>query len=148
MKTLENTLIIRIAGPDDLPDLFQLVDEYSDGIKHNPRFVKNSLRDLLYIQGVLVGDLNGHVIGGVAGIALPCMWNDDVLFSVMFFYIRNRYRHLTRCFINELEHSLLPTKATKLVFGVPNFGADYEPRKRFMRMLGYRELETHMVKNV
>lgn len=145
-ETLTNKIVLRIAEPNDLPDIFSFVDLYDDGLDIDRKKAKNSLRDLLYIQGVILGHYNGKAIGGVAGICFNGFFTDDIIFFIQFLFIHPEHRSLTKRFIEEVELSMLATKATKIVFGIPN-GNNYEEKQRFLRILGYKELETHMVKN-
>lgn len=144
---LGSKVIIRIAEPNDLPEIFRFCDEYSDGLEINRDKAKNSLRDILYLQGVLMFDYEGKKIGGVAGYVMPCMFTDDVMFSIMFFYVRKEFRFLTKQIIKEIELVMLPTKATKIVFGVP-MTKNYNSMIRYFRMMGYTPLETHMEKRI
>ena len=141
----DNRVLIRVAEPNDLPELFRLVDSYEMTIEADRDLVKNNLRDLLYIHGVMLGECNGQVIGGVAGYALPCMFTNETLFACMFLYIKKEHRHLTKRFIQELELTFLPTKAKRLTFSTPAT-PEGDKLQRFFRSLGYSELETHFSK--
>lgn len=146
-ECLQDKITIKTAQPNDLPEVFKIVDGYCDGKEIDPTKVKNSLRDLIYIQGAFYGEYQGKIIGGVAGYCLPCMFNDDVFFVVMFLYIKNEYRSLTKSFMQELEMAFLPTKVNKIVIAVMN-DQNQRVQKRFLTMAGYKELETHMIKTL
>lgn len=147
IETIENRINIRLCVPSDLPEIFTIVDQYSDGKSIDRNRVKNNLRDLLYIQGVMCAEYAGYMIGGVAGFCFNCMFNDDVFFVVQFFYIRNRFRHLTKEFLRELEICFLSTKVKKIVFGVIE-DEHSSILKRFLRMNGYSQFETNFAKTL
>ena len=144
---LANSVSLKLANADDLPAIFLLVDDYAGEIDIDRTKAKNSLRDMVYIKGVLLVEFEGRVIGGVAGYTLDGLFNDDIVFSVMFFYIMKEFRFLSRKTITELEFSLMPLKINKLVFGVP-FNDDSEKYKRFYKTMGYSEMETHVQKRI
>ena len=82
--------------------------------------------------------MDWHLIigsGGLIGVA------------VMFFYIIKEHRHLTKNIIKELELVLLTTPVTKICFGVIG-NSTAKKMQRFYRMMGYSEIETHMVKDI
>ena len=144
-----NDVIVRIAEPSDLFKIFEFCDEYNDGININRNKAKDALRDLVYIKGVMLVDYQDQTIGGIAGYVQPCMFTNDILFSVMFFYVKPDLRFLTGKIIKEVELVLLPTKVTKIVFGVPVF----ENRKteivvKYYQMQGYKPLEVHLFKRI
>ena len=147
LNCLEHKVIVHMARPDNLPQIFHLVDSYSDSLTINKNKAKNALRELVYINGVLLFKFDKEVIGGIAGFVTPSMFTDDTLFNVLFFYVKKDFRHLTKEIIKEFELVLLPTSVNKIIFGVLG-NESYEKQKRFMRMMGYKELETHMVKGV
>lgn len=141
-------ITIRVAQPNDLPEVFRLVDSVDSEefiFEINRDKLKNSLRELIYVRGALFGECNGQVIGGVAGYALPCMFTDEMLYCCMFLYVKKEFRHLTKKFIQELELTLLPTNAKRLTFGVPE-GQSSDLMQRFFKMMGYKKLETHYYK--
>lgn len=148
-ECVEYKIVIRIAKPDDLPDIFQMVDMYDGNMRHDKKIAKNFIRDILYVQGVLLGYYNDELIGGVAGYSLPSMFSDDLNFCVMFFFMKPHYRRFTKYFIKELELSLLGTRVTKIVFGFPAPGMDEQSEKarRFIKIMGYKEMETHYYKS-
>lgn len=146
---LDNKVVVNLATTLDLMSIYALVDDYCDNIAIDRYKTKNSIRDMVYMNGALLFDYNGFVIGGTSGYLMPSMFTDDSFFMSMFFYIRKEYRHLTKQCIKELELCVLPSKVTKLIFGVMAFNnPNYEKQKRFFRMLGYKELETHFYKDV
>lgn len=144
---LARSVIIHIAEPDHLPQVFQLVDTYCDELDIDRTIAKNSLRNIVYAKGVMLVEYEGKYVAGIAGLVLPGLFTNDWFFSTMFFYVVRGYRFLTREIIKEIELVLLPTKVNRLVIGIPN-GENYDKQQRFMRMMGYKELETHMEKRI
>lgn len=146
---LEHKVILHIANANDLPEVFELVDDYDGEIAIDKTKTKNNLREIVYMQGAMLFEYEGTIIGGVAAYVCPCMFTNDVIYTAMFFYVREQFRFLTVEIIKEMELVLLPTKVTKIVFGVPiidNKNA-HKLIRRF-KMLGYEPLETHMYKRI
>ena len=97
----------------------------------------------------MLAEYEGRIIGGIAGYAIPCMFTNDIIFSVMFFYVEPEFRFLTSRIVKEVELVLLPTKVTKIVFGVPVFeNKKPEILVKFYRMMGYKPLEVHLFKRI
>lgn len=144
---LTDKVLIKIADPNDLPLVFSLVDGYCDNYEIDRVRVKNFLRDILYVRGVFMALYNGVPIGGVAGYAVPNMFQDELMFCAMFFYIDKEFRHLTSKFLEEFELCLLPTKCNRIIFGVMDTPAGIK-QQRFLRMRGYGLLETHLSKRI
>lgn len=154
-QSLQNKVILRLAEADDLPEMFKIVDTYDGDILIDSNKVKNSLRDMVYMQGVIIAYYNDVSIGAVAGYVFPSMYNDDLMFHQMFFYVKKEYRALTIQFIKELELVLIPTKVNKIVMGIPMHTTSKETEQpqhdkllRFYKMLGYKVLETHVFKQL
>ena len=147
-ECLKVKVILKLADPKDLPDLFTLVDKYNGGFDIERKLTKNNLREVLYMQGVFLGYFNDRLIGGVAGYAVPSLFKNEITYCAMFIFIMPEFRHLTKQFIAELELALLGTKVSKLVFGLPTDEREPEADKirRFFKILGYKELETHYYK--
>lgn len=147
MDAILDNIDIKVADPNDLPEVFLIVDDYAEDLPIDRTRVKNYLREILYCSGVLLGNYRGKVIGGVAGYAVPNMLTEEIMFVVMFFFIRKQYRQLTGRFIKELELALLPTKCNRITFGAMN-----TPRgnlqQRYLKMHGYSVLETHLSKRL
>lgn len=147
--SLDNKVIVHLAEPLDLISVYALVDEYADGVDIDRNKTKNALREMVYANGVLLFEYNNFVVGGVAGYVMPSMFTDDSFFMSMFFYVRKEYRNLTKQCIKELELCILPSRITKLIFGVLALdNIKYNKQKRYFKMLGYKELETHFYKDV
>lgn len=147
-ECLKDKVILKLADASDLPDIFKLVDAYDGPLPYDKKLTKNNLRDIVYFKGALLGLYNDQVIGGVAGYVLPSLFKDELTFCVMFLFIMPEYRRMTKQFIQEVELSLLGTKVNKIVFGFPSQEADKAAAKmkRFIRILGYKELEVHYQK--
>lgn len=144
---LVDKVFIKCARPEDLPDVFEMVDLYDSALKIDRTKTKNSLREILYNGGVFHVVLNGKTIGGIGAYILPCMFNDDLMFCIMFFFVKKEYRHFTPEIIRELELVLIPSKVTRIIYGFMA-GEHHKKHIRFMRMMGYREFETHVSKSI
>ena len=146
---LDHSVVIKAAEPNDLPDVFALIDTYNGETMHDKTMVKNNVRDMVYMQGVMLVEYNGEVIGGIAGYVTPSMYTSDIILSIMFFYVRHGFRHLTKKIIDELELVMLPTSVTKIVFGIlAHDNVHYEKQIRYFKMAGYHLLETHLFKRI
>jgi len=143
----ERDVVIHMAEPNDLPAIFELVDSYCDDMDVDKTKAKNSIRDIVYLKSALMFEYQGKYVGGIAGYVMSGLFNKDIYYSTMFFYVKRSFRHLTKKIIKEVELVLLPTRVTRIVFGVPS-GVAYDKRKRFMSMMGYKELECHMEKRI
>jgi len=145
---IENKVVIRLASPSDLLDIYKVIDTYDGAMEHDKNRLKISIREILYYQGVFVGVYNDEIIGGVAGYAVPALFKDEISYCALFFYIVPKYRHLVRGFIKELELILVGTKCAKIVYAFPTEKND--PRggrmRKFIQLMGYTELETHFEK--
>lgn len=145
---LKDKVVIKIADRNDLCEIFELIDGYADvEIDRDIAATKKALQMIVDLQGCLVGTINDEIFGGVAGYCMPSLFNSDVFFVVMFLYIKKEFRHFTKNFIKELELVMTPTKCTKIVFGIPR-GDNQLLLQRFFSMIGYQQLEIHMVKSL
>ncbi len=142
-----HNIVIHVAGIDDLLDLYNLVDVYSDEIQIDKNRAKLSIREMVYMDSTMLFEYRGLIVGAIAGYTMPGTFTDSVIFSAMFFYMLPEYRYLTKHVIKEIELVLLPTKVNKIVFSVPANGKAPLMR-RFWKMLGYKELEIHMCKRI
>ncbi len=147
--TLEDKrlVVLRCAEPSDLFKIYSFCDEYDDGIDINRNKAKESLREFVYADAVLMVEYDGEIVGGIAGYVQEGMFTDDVMFSVMFFYMKRDFRRLTKRVIKELEATLRTTKVTKIVFSIP-FGSKSDRLERYYRIMGYATLETHYQKSI
>lgn len=147
-QTVKNDLNFIIAQPNDLPDVFRLVDCYDDGMEIDRDRTKNSLRELVYAGGVFLVKKDDEVVGGLAGYAADSMFTADLIFNVMFFYIVPEHRRMTKRIIIEMELILITnSKATQIVFGVPAV-SNMSNLYRFFRIIGYKPLEIHVTRRL
>lgn len=144
---LERKVVIKCARPEDLPELFEMVDLYDGSLKIDRNKTKNSLREMLYNGGVFFATLDGKTIGGIGAYVFPCLFNDDFMFCVMFFFVKKGFRSRTKEIVKELELVLLPSRVNKILFGFLS-GEDQAKRIRFMKMIGYKDYESHVCKEV
>lgn len=154
---LANKVVIRVATREDLPLLTALVAKYyldhsgeslvDQNILMNADIMKQSAQAMVNVQGVLIGEIDGHPMGVIAGNVFSCLFTRDVFFSVMFLYVLKEFRQRTKDFIKEVELCLLPSPVTKITLAIPAF-RNAKKLVRFLRMNGYRHLETHFYKEV
>lgn len=146
---LVNEVNLKLAEPTDLLEIYNLVDGYDgeERLRFDHQKVKLSLRDMVYLKGVVLAVYKEQIIGGVAGYVLNSIFNDDVLYCAMVLYVKREFRDVSRKVLTEFELSLLPTKVTKIIFGVMD-GPKFKVKQRFFKMMGYRFLESHFVKGI
>lgn len=147
IETVQDKLVITIATQKDLPDIYHICDTFKDYPGIDSGVLKESIKSMVEIGGILLAEINGNIVGGVAGYVMPGLYNGDLIFSVMFLYMKKGYRQYTKKFIKELELVLLPTKVNKIVFGILHSKVSHG-YERFYRMMGYKKLETHVYKNI
>lgn len=143
-------IVINQAEESDLQEVLSLAECYAAGnewLEIDVEQTKKNVNDMFQRGYVFLGQWENKTIGGVAGYLLPCFYNNDIFFCTGFLFIKKEYRFLTRKFIKAVEKFLRATTANKLFFGI-TAGKNLEKRKRFFRILGYRELEVHMVKDL
>ena len=98
----ENKVTLDVARPNDLFKIFEFCDQYDEGLDIDRNKARRALRDLIYMDAALIAEYKGETIGGVAWYVQDCMFTDDQIFSVMFFYVTPEFRFLTGRVIKEL----------------------------------------------
>lgn len=147
---LERKVDLYVALMSDVDKVMVLVDNYlsDEGlIKIDGDIAKRSLKQIIKMNGVLLGEVDGEVIGGAAGYTMPGLFTSDVFFSILFFYVKKDCRKMTSSFIKAIEEMLKMAGITKIVFGVP-YTWNYPVLSRFYRMMGYSLLESHYCKDI
>ncbi len=145
---LEHSVKLRVAEPIDICSVYEFVDAYNDGMIIDRIRTKDSLREMVYNNCVLLAECRSILIGGIAGYIAPGVFTDDKIFSTMFFYILPKYRYLTKKVITELEAVTAKGNVTRLVFGIPAESKNPKALARYYRMMGYKPLEVHLEKRV
>lgn len=146
---LENSVVVRLATSENYGQIYKLVDEYAEktSLPFDRDKTKESLDQMVKAQGVLLFELYGKIIGGMAGYVIPCAFNNNVFFSVMMFYVCPDHRSLTKKIINEVELVLLASPVTHIIVGVLS-DENHDILMRYFRMHGYSRIETHMAKTL
>lgn len=140
-----NKLIVRVANEDDWQAINDIVDNYDGLIPYDINKTKDSLKKSLSMQGIALAEYNGQIVGGVSGYMALSLFQEEIVFIVMFLIFKPEYRYLTKLFIKELELMLLTTRCTQIVYGVP---ASMPVLERFFGIMGYEKLETHYMKRL
>ena len=143
----QHRIIFQVATTQDLFTIWGFVDKYNDGHEIDRERVKVCLQDMVYLKGVYLIKHEDKAIGGISGFKIDSMLTTDRLFMVMFLYIDSEFRYLAKKVIKEFELCLLPENVTMVTFGFMK-GKDSVKQLRFMKMLGYEELDTHVMKRI
>ena len=144
---------IRFAEEKDLEAIYELYKHYTgDNIKQynvilNKEKITENIRSFVMNKCGLVAEVNGEIVGGLAGIITPCLFTNDVMFMSMFLYFPEKHRKYVVTFIKGVEEILERTNVTRLVVANPAF-ENADKMDRFYTMLGFQKLETHYVKAV
>jgi hypothetical protein len=147
-------MIIRLAEDKDLQAIYDLgFDSYSaEAVRNydtviNKEKAKDSVANLVKNKTVFVATDNEKIIGVMVGMISDCIFSNDLIYSTLFFFMADRYRHLAKDFLQALETILKYAHVTKFVISNPelNHGGKIE---RFYLMNGFKRLEVHMIKNI
>jgi len=139
-------MIARYATPDDIPGINNMIDGYDGPVPIDRERVKHSGAALINSGGLIVAIHLGVIVGGAGGYYLPCGFNGDIIFAVMFLYMRPRRRRHVRWFLRQVEFQA-GRQANRIVYAVPVHDRS-EKHERFFRMLGYSRLEVHVEKRL
>ena len=137
---------IRFAELKDMPSIIKLYEgEQMEKLsefqaKFSPAKVTESITSLIKDHIVLIAEIEGIVIGGMAGIKMPSMFSGDIMFCSMLFYFKEEFRHYTREFVVEAKKIFKDLGFTKIT--VNALGDDYT-LERWYEFLGFKKLETH-----
>jgi hypothetical protein len=83
----------------------------------------------------------------MCGLITGTFFTAEKIFSAMFFYVKPSYRSLTKKFIQGVEGMLKHDEVKRMVIGHPA-SSHGEIIDRFYRMLQFRKLEVHYIKEV
>ncbi len=142
---------IHLALETDIDEIYKLYDEYGNeniGLNiFNKDKVTAAILRMIKQNCVMVAKVDGKIVGGTAGVILPCDFTTDLMFVGMFLYFKKGFRNLVRKFLKELELMIKVFPVTKIVFSAPAF-AGQEKLERFYKMCGYKVLEVHYCKEL
>jgi hypothetical protein len=141
-----------MATPDDFTAIQSLYEDFTgENMKEivtlNKEIVSESIKRMISQGALLTATYQNRPIGFIAGHFLACHFSNDVMFSVMFFYVQDKYRKFSIHFLKAVEKLLQNTPATKIVMSSPAF-KDSEKYDRFYQMNGYVHLESHFSKGI
>lgn len=144
-----SSLNVYVAQREDKDKVDLLVNSYSGEIPYNSERTKKYLDEMLEDGRIFLGEFSGELIGGIAGLNQPCMFQEQNMFMVMFFTMLPAYKFLTKHFIESVEDRLSQS-CSMITFGVPASHLDEHSERlsRFFMLLGYKELETQFYKNL
>lgn len=110
--------------------------------------VSESIKRMIKDGALILGNISGKTIGFVAGYFQNCHFSNDVMFSLMYFYVHEKYRTYSSTFLKVIEELLkVNTNATKFVVSSPAF-LSHEKLDKFYRINGFKLLETHFYKDI
>ena len=144
-------MIVRFAELKDIVNINEFYKDYQgESIKRFgavfSRLQTASTIQRLTEQGsVIIGEFEGKIIAGIAGLFSPCGMTQDIMFCSLLFYVQPDKRNHTKQFIKEVE-ILLKDKATMFVIGIP--ADDGNKMERFFSMIGFDRLETNLYKRI
>ena len=143
-------MIVRFAQEKDLENIFEAYKDYEgDNLKKldailNKGVVERNIRIMLENKSIIIAEIEGKVIGGMAGQFIPCLFTNDIMFCSMLFFVHHNKRKHTVPFIREIEKLLKGTRATRFVVATP---ATMDGKMdRFYSLLGFQPLEKHFYK--
>lgn len=134
------------ATQEDLVYVVGLIESYRDGMECDIDIIVDNAIKMIDMDQVLLVYHDGKPIGCVSGVVAPCLFRKGMIFSVMFFYVKIGWRHLTKHILKELEMLLLPTNSSMITYGIPEESENSAEMERFFRIMGYKKLETHYYK--
>ena len=155
---MDNNLKIRFAKPEDAEDMKRLIKEFrQEGLDaYNLSFDNDSL-DLLIdifchseICTVIVGLIDGQIKGIIAGTIQPSSFdrNEKLAEEKIWFVSKDaRGTKLGTQMLDFFEYCVKTKGAKKLIMANMESIND-GVMKRFYERRGYRELETHFIKNL
>lgn len=145
---------IIIAQEKDLPEIIKLYEDYNGENmgeykkSFNKEKVYQAVVNMITKNGiVLLAKIDDKIIGAVVGCINTCLFTDDIIFVSMFFYMKKKYGGYAKEFIKEISVFIKKYSVNKLVFASPMFD-NSEKYNRFYKMLGFKVLETHFVKEI
>lgn len=143
------TLRVFSATDKDKDKIEFLSDSYNGAIPYNSERAKKYLDSMMKDGRVILGEFNGELIGGIAGVRQPCMFQEKNMFMVMFFTMLPSYKFMTKRFVEAVEE-VLSYNCSMITFGVPSIHLDEHSDRlsKFFTLLGYKELETQFYKNL
>lgn len=143
---------LRMAKPEDLTVIECL---YADFTGEHMRIavldkaiVKESIKRMICDQALMLATVKDQPIGFIAGYFQNCHFSNDVMFSMMYFFLQEDYRQHSAGLLKVVEELLKKnTVATKFVVSSPAFeGSD--KLDRWYKMQGFSTLETHFYRDI
>lgn len=142
---------LRMANPNDLETIESLYEDFTGenmNVVLDKAIVKQSIIRMIKDAAIILASVEDEVIGFVAGYIQNCHFSNDVMFSLMYFYIKEEHRKHSAGFLKVLEELLKKnTPATKFVVSSPAF-TDSDKLDRFYKINGFKILETHFYKDI
>lgn len=154
MKFLNRFAIeLRLAKLEDIPDIEALYEDFTGEsmervVTLNKCVVSQSIARMIRDGALILACVKDHPIGFVAGYLQNCHFSNDVMFTLMYFFVNEKHRQHSAVIMKLVEELVRKnTKATKFVVSSPAFD-DSEKLDRFYEISGYKKLETHFYKDI
>lgn len=144
---------VRLATSEDLASIQELYKEerFHDferfDVVFDSKRVTEVIKSSIEQEALICCEVDGMIVGGLAGNIVQSTYTTDILFMTAFFYIKEGYKMLTGKFLSEVEELLKYSKVTRLVIASPNLGKQ-NILERFYKIMGFKPFETLFVKAV
>lgn len=147
METVTRTeMEVRMALSSDFETIQELYSDYTgehmDIAVYDKPTVDESIRRMIKDGALILAVMEEKVIGFAAGYFQKCHFSKDVMFSLMYLYVKKSERQYSGHFLAVLKELLKKTDATKFVVSRPAFSGN-EKLDRFYQIHGFKPLETH-----
>lgn len=143
---------MRMASIIDMDTIESLYEDYTGEHMNiavlDKDIVRESISRMIADGALIIASVDNTDIGFVAGYMQKCLFSKDVMFSLMYFFVKEEHRNHSAGLLKVLEALLKKnTEATKLVVSSPAFGGN-EKLDRWYTMQGFKPLETHFFKEL
>ena len=142
---------IRLAKESDFEDGIELIKEFREeslkdyGVEVKPDQIQEVFKQC--IANTLVIDIDGKVVGTIAGIVTCLPADGSKVYQEVIWYVKKVYRKYGVLLLKKLEEFCRGQGIKHIIMiGMANLKA--EKLANFYKKLGFKELETHYIKNL
>lgn len=144
---------MRMATMDDFDEIRALYDDFNGEnmqsiCQLDKSVVSASIIRMIETGAIIVPCIGDKIIGFIAGYIQNCHFSNDVMFTLMYFYIHPNFRDRSGAVMKALEVLIEKnTSATMFVVSCPAFDG-HEKMERYYSIAGMEKLETHFYKRI
>ena len=144
---------LKMAQPADIPAIEALYQDFSGEnmariTTLDKTVVKESIVRMVSHGAIILACIKDKAVGFVAGYVQNCHFSNDVMFTLMYFFVNQKHRQYSAAIMKLLEELIRRnTNVTKFVVSSPAF-EDHEKLDRFYEISGYKLLEKHYYKEI